>query len=372
MALRKAKGPSDIIKGRIARCRRAMTKRRIKAFLITSRTDQYYLTGFTGEDSALLITPQKVHVITDNRFEQSLNQECPWAQRWLRRQQLTDEVGNVCKQLKLRSLAVQPSNMTLADHAALKKQAGRTRLVLAPPILADMRSIKDAAELATMRKAIKVAQDAFETMRRTIRIGQTEREMAARLEYEMQKLGAAGPSFATICAEGPNAALPHAFPGRRKVKKGSAILFDWGAKVDFYCSDLTRMVFVDSIPKRLGEVYGVVLEAQQRAIAGLRPGARMCDIDAIARTHIGDAGYGEYFGHGLGHGLGLNVHEAPSLSWRSKQKLEAGMLVTVEPGIYLPGVGGVRIEDDVLITAKGRRVLSRLDKTLEGAVLKVA
>ena len=153
------------------------------------------------------------------------------------------------------------------------------------------------------------------------------------------------------------------------MKKGSAILFDWGARVDFYCSDLTRVLFVGSIPKKIAEVYPIVLEAQQRAIAGLRPSERMCDVDAIARTYITEAGFGEQFGHGLGHGLGLDVHEAPSLSWRSSDKLKAGTVVTVEPGIYLPGVGGVRIEDDVLVTPTGCRVLSRLSTALEDAVV---
>ncbi len=206
-------------------------------------------------------------------------------------------------------------------------------------------------------------------MRKTIRVGQTELEMAARLEYEMKSRGASAPAFPTICAEGANGAQPHAQPGRRKVKRGSAILFDWGARLGGYCSDLTRMVFVGSVPPKFREIYGIVLEAQLAAIAEIRPGRRMCDIDAVARKVVEDAGYGPQYNHGLGHGLGLDVHEAPSLSWRSKEKLEPGMVVTAEPGIYLPGVGGVRIEDDVLLTRTGCRVLSRLGKTLKDSVI---
>jgi len=244
-----------------------------------------------------------------------------------------------------------------------------TQLVLAPPIVESMRRLKDEAELAVMRRAIRVAEDAFEAMRKTIRSGQTELELAARLEYEMKCRGASAPAFPTICAEGANAAAPHAHPGRRKIKRGSAILFDWGARVGRYCSDLTRMLFLGSIPARLREVYSVVLEAQLAGVAAVRPGWRMCDVDDAARSVIKRAGFGDRFTHGLGHGLGLNVHEPPSLSWRSKEELEPGMLVTVEPGIYLPGVGGVRIEDDVLVTPKGNRVLTSLDKSLEGAVV---
>ena len=369
MGKKRTPRPSPVIADRLTRCRRQMKKRRIGAYLVTNPVDYFYLTGFTGEDSAVLIAPRQVHLITDGRFDESSKKECPWARKWMRKLLLNDEIARACKELKLRSVAVQPGHMTLGDHAALDKLTKGTRLTKAPAIATNMRRAKSASELAAVGKALRVAEEAFLAMRRTIRVGQTERELAARLEYEMKRRGASGPSFPTICAVGANAALPHAVPGSSKVRKGSAILFDWGARVGGYCSDLTRMVFVGSIPRKLREVYGIVLEAQQRAIAGIRPGRRMCDVDAIARKFIADAGYGEAFNHGLGHGLGLDVHEAPSLSWRSKEKLEAGMVVTVEPGIYLPGVGGVRIEDDVFVTATGRRVLSRLSTRLDGAVI---
>ena len=366
---KKGRGPSPIISKRIARCRRQMKKHRIGSFLVSKRTDLFYLTGFTGEDSAVLLTPRDVHVISDGRFDEAINQECPWVTKWLRKLTLEMEIASVCKKLKIRSLAVQPELMTLGSAAEIKKNNKAVRIVHAPPIVSDMRLTKDPTELASIGKAIRVAQDAFMAMRASIRIGQTEKELAARLEYEMQRRGSSGVAFPTICAEGSNGALPHAHPGRRKVKNGSAILFDWGACVGGYTSDLTRMVFVGSIPRKIGEVYRVVLEAQKRAIAAVRAGKRMCDVDAVARSFIADAGYGEAFNHGLGHGMGLDVHEAPRLSWQSKDKMKAGSVVTVEPGIYLPGVGGVRIADDVLITPTGHRVLTRLSRKLEDAVI---
>lgn len=369
MAKKSVRGPSPTITERLSRCRRQMKKHKLGAYLVTKHMDSFYLTGFTGEDSAVLILARDVHLISDGRFDEAINQECPWVTRWMRKGLLNAEIANVCKKLDIKALAIQPDSLTVASHAELRKLARGTRLVDAPNIVGDMRCLKEAAELGALKKAIKVAEDAFKAMLATIEVGQTELEMAARLEYEMKKRGASGPSFATICAEGPNAALPHAHPGGRKVKKGSAILFDWGARVGFYCSDLTRMVFVGSIPGKIREIYEIVLEAQMRAIAAIRPGERMCDVDAVARDYIKEAGYGKEFNHGLGHGLGLDVHEAPSLSWRSDAKLEKDMFVTVEPGIYLPGVGGVRIEDDVLVTAKGHRVLTRLDKTLDGAII---
>lgn len=370
MAKSSAKRPPAIIAQRLSQCRRQMKKHRINAYLLTSPTDYFYLTGFTGEDSAVLVTPREIHLITDRRFEQSGETECPWARAWMRKGLLNDEIVKVCKALKLRSLAVQADYLSVADHATLRKMNKSTRLVTAPAIPSDLRRCKSPAELAVMRKAIRIAEEAFLATTRSIRFGQTELELAARLEFEMKMRGAAGASFPTICAEGPNAALPHAQPGLRRVKRGSAILLDWGARVGGYCSDLTRVVFIGSMPRKLSAVYGIVLEAQKRAIGAIRPGRRMCDIDAVARDYISNAGFGEAFSHGLGHGLGLNVHEAPSLSWRSKEKLQAGMVVTVEPGIYLPNVGGIRIEDDVLVTRTGRRVLSRLGKEPADVILR--
>ena len=346
-----------------------MRRHSIGAYLVSSLRDLYYLTGFRGEDSALIVTRGAVHVISDARFEEAINQECPWVTRWLRRGSLNAEIAKVCRRLRIKSLAVQPDHRTLADHAQLKKLHPATRLLKAPPILSRMRRLKDDTEVALLQKAIRVAEESFLAARARVRVGQTELELAARIEYEMKCRGASGPAFGTICAEGSNAALPHAHPGGRKFKRGSAILIDWGARVGGYCSDLTRMLFVGSIPPKLREVYAVVLAAQERALASIRPGQRMCDVDAVARRVIDDAGFGERFSHGLGHGLGLEVHEPPSLSWRSKEELEPGMVITVEPGVYLPGLGGVRIEDDVLVTAHGCRVLSRLDKSLERAVI---
>ena len=359
-----------MIADRIARCRRQMKKAGVAAYLITNPTDYFYLTGFTGEDSAALVMPRDVHLISDGRFDESMNRECPWANRWMRRGSLNAEIAKACRDLQVRSLAAQTDHLTFGAHAEIRKLGKLRCLEGAPPIVGDMRLRKEKTELTVMRRALRVAEDAFRATVASIRIGQTELQLAARLEYEMKTRGASRPAFPTICAEGRNAALPHAHPGTRKIKPGSAILLDWGARVGGYCSDLTRMVFVGTIPRKIEALYPVVLAAQKRAIAAIRPGKRMCDVDAVARDLIAEAGYGDAFNHGLGHGLGMDVHEAPSLSWRSTQKLEAGMVVTVEPGVYLSGVGGVRIEDDVLVTPTGRRVLSRLGKEMADAVIR--
>jgi Xaa-Pro aminopeptidase len=346
-----------------------MKKNEVDAYLITKPHDYYYLTGFTGEDSAVLVTSRAITIFTDGRFDETFALECPWAKKILRRSLIAEPIGQFCKDKGVEKLHVQPDGVNLAELKNLKKFCKPTKTAEAPDLIRDMRTLKDAGEVKIITQAIRIAEESMLALRRFIKPGQTENEIAARLEYEMRMRGASAPSFSSIVAVGPNGSLPHYRPGQRAVKKGSAVLIDWGARYKSYCSDLTRVLFVGSIPRTIGAVYSIVANAQHLAIDAIRPGVRMYDVDAVARDHIKNAGYGKNFGHGLGHGLGLDVHEAPSLSYRSDAKLEAGMLVTVEPGIYLPGVGGVRIEDDVLVTKTGARVLSRLSKDINDAVI---
>jgi Xaa-Pro aminopeptidase len=363
--------PSATTRARLKQVRRALAQANLPALLITNRHDHVYLIGFTGEDSAVLITRKDVHLISDGRFATSIKQEAPWAKVSLRRGSLHDEIAKVVRSARVKRLGIQAEALTVADRAALGKGLRGVRLLAAPPICADLRVRKQADELALIEKATRIAEAAYRATLKTLRLGQTELEIAGRLEYEMKRRGSTEPAFGSIVALDANAALPHAVPGTRKLRKGCTLLVDWGATYRFYRSDLTRTVFIASIPPRMEEVYATVLTAQRRAIAAIQPGVKLCDVDAVARNHIDEAGYGEFFNHGLGHGLGLDVHEAPSLRWSSQETFREGMVVTVEPGIYLPGVGGVRIEDDVLVTRTGHRVLSRLNKNLNSAVLSV-
>jgi len=219
-----------------------------------------------------------------------------------------------------------------------------------------------------MRRAIRIAEKAFKEMLALGAkgwVGRTERDLAAELEYRMRRLGADRPSFPTILAAGAHGSVPHYSPGSTRVRPGQAVLVDWGARADGYCSDLTRVVFTGTIPAKLREIYEVVRRAQEAGIAAIRSGVGCRAVDAAARRVIAEAGYGEQFGHGLGHGLGREVHEAPGLGKLSADRLKSGMVVTVEPGIYLPGIGGVRIEDDVLVTASSARRLSSLPRDID-------
>jgi len=358
-----------VIEQRLKRCREHMRRSGVRGYLITNRMDQIYLTGFDGEDGAVVVTPKGVHVITDGRFEQSVKMQAPWAPATLRTGGLEEAIGQVCGTLRCKELAFQADHVAVETLGQLRRACRPARLVAAPPIVNRLRLSKDRNELGKIGRAIDIAESAFRAMRRKLRVGMTESEIAALLEYEMKRRGAIEPSFRTIVAEGRNAALPHAEPGRRKIKKGSLLLIDWGAVSDYYCSDLTRMLFVGTIAPRLKQLYQIVLQAQQKGIAAIAPGRRACDIDQVARDHITQAGYGEKFGHGLGHGLGLDIHESPRLKYGFDDVLEPGMVVTVEPGIYLPGIGGIRIEDDVLVTSSGYEVLTRLPKSLASAVI---
>lgn len=361
--------PKRTIQERLRRCRAEMARKKVSAYLITNHVDQIYLTGFDGEDGAAIITPSSVHVITDGRFEETFRRQAPWARRHMRSNGLVGTLGQVCRKLRLAKICFQPEHVSVQLLPLLRKACSPTILSAAPPVVNHMRAVKDRDELKKIRHAIWIAEAAFKAMKRKIKVGMTETDIAALLEFEMRRRGATGPSFPTIVAEGLNAALAHAQPGKRRVKKGSLILIDWGAISEHYCSDLTRVLFVGRIPPRYNELYQIVLDAQIKAIRAIAPGRRVCDVDQAARDHIVQAGYGQRFGHGLGHGVGLDIHEPPRIKFGYTDKLEPGMVVTVEPGIYLPGSGGIRIEDDVLVTSSGYEVLSSLPKSLASAVI---
>jgi Xaa-Pro aminopeptidase len=233
-----------------------------------------------------------------------------------------------------------------------------------------MRRIKDDSEVALIRAAAKIQEQALLAVLPTLKPGQTELEVAAALEAEMKRRGSSAPGFETIVAADPNGSLPHYRPGRTKLRQNRALLIDWGAIYQGYHSDMTRVFAFGKWPAKIAEIYQITLDAQEMAAAALKPGVSTQDIDAIARGHITKHGYGDCFGHGLGHGLGFNGHEDPRLSHMvSGTVLEPGDVVTVEPGIYLPGIGGVRIEDDYVITQKGAKCLCTLPKDLDWATL---
>jgi Xaa-Pro aminopeptidase len=357
--------PPDYVAGRWARLRRTMADKKVDALLVTDFTDVGYLTEFGGDDSYLLIGPEKVQLISDSRFEEEIAADCPWVEAVIRKAPMPGFIAEFVKKSGYRRVGIDPMRVTVFLAETLGKECGAgVELIGLPAAVLEQREVKDAREVELIRSAARIAEKAFRQVRREVKPGMTEREIAGRLEYLMRAGGADEPAFPSIVAAGPRGSLPHARATDRKVAGDDVVLFDWGAYARKYNSDLTRVIRLGSMPAELARVYDVVLEAQQAAIRAIGPGKTGKEIDAVARGIIEKAGYKDRFGHGLGHGLGREVHERPALTYHKEgeKKLAPGNVVTVEPGIYLPGVGGVRIEDDVLVTADGHEVLSDLEK----------
>jgi Xaa-Pro aminopeptidase len=352
--------PSTVHADRLARVREQLVRRRLDGYLVWDRMDQYWLTGFTGEDGGVLVTAERTILLTDGRFDTTATLEAPWAVKVLRLKRGPESTAREIKRYRLRRVGFDPAHLNVATYAALGKLVRPGRLVSAGGVVSEMRQIKDALELAAIRGAIDIAQRAFAQLRTWLRPGMSERYVAGRLVFEMQQLGAQCGSFEPIVAVGASAALPHYEPGDQRVTRDAGVLIDWGARAGWYVSDLTRVLWPGSIPPRLRRIADVVREAHDRAVAVIGPGVKAVAVDRAARQHIHKAGLGKRFNHATGHGIGLNVHEAPRLGRNSKDVLKAGMVVTVEPGVYLPGVGGVRLESDVLVTERGHEVLSTL------------
>ncbi len=353
--------------------RRTRTRTALDALLVTRPEDVGYLSGFTGEDSWLVIgTGSLAVLITDGRYVEQARAECPSMAIHLRSGAMSKALAAVTSEHGLTGLAFQADHLTVRVRDVLADRLEGVALEPISGVVPGLRQQKDDAEVQAIRKAVKVAEQAFQSLLDEgagVFVGRTEREVAADLNYRMVCRGATKPSFETIVAAGPHGSLPHYRPADTVIRPDDAVLIDWGALVEGYCSDLTRVVFTGRIPPKLAEVYDVVLRAQKAAIRAIRPRLSCDGTDATARRVIEQAGYGQSFLHGLGHGIGRQIHEAPTVGRGRKDRLRSGMVVTVEPGIYLPGVGGVRIEDDVLVTSQGHRRLSSLPTSIEAMTL---
>jgi Xaa-Pro aminopeptidase len=344
-----------------------------EAILVTSEVNVTYLTGFTGDSSYLFLSSDEAIILSDARYEEDLQEECPGLDCEIRRPpvKMTEWVERVVNRAKPHRLAVEADSLNVAQFDLFEDQLKSTTLIKTSGLVEQLREIKDKEELSEIREAVRLAERAFAVVRAGLRAEQTEREIAHQLEHQIRLFGGRGCAFSPIVAVGPQAALPHAKSGRRRLEENPLVLIDWGAQGRLYRSDLTRVLATGKISPKLETIYGVVLRAQKAAIAAIRPNVPMEDVDAAARRIIEDAGYGKNFGHSLGHGIGLQVHEAPRLSQGEKRVLKPGMVVTVEPGIYLPKWGGVRIEDDVLVTRDGNEVLSSVPKELADCLAAV-
>ncbi len=341
----------------------------VDALLVTDEKNVTWLTGFTGDSSPLLLDREGDLIISDSRYTTQLADECPGLPVAARdaRHTLKEFLSLTLGKRPIQRLGVEADTMTLAVFEQLREATSTLELVATQGVVIGLRAKKDPDEIALIRHAAHIAEAAFLSVTAALRANQSERDVAFDLEHTIRALGGDGCSFPPIVAVGDNAARPHAVPSQRKLSEHPLLLIDWGAVYQGYRSDITRVLYTGEAEEELNTIYRVVWEAQQAAIAKIAPGVVTNEVDAAARDHSAQAGYGDYFGHGLGHGIGLNIHEEPRFSPRIETKLEPGMVVTVEPGIYLPGRGGVRLEDDVLVTETGHEVLSTLPKDRDWA-----
>ena len=365
--------PKAYLKARQKNVREAMKALDLDGLMLTHPPDLAYLTNFTGDDSVGLFTKKDLYLVTDFRYTEQAALEAAWLKTVCREGQIAkmaDALAHAFKEAGVKRVGFEVNYTTVGQFdaltGALKAVGHKCELLPLEDVMVNQRKVKDDHEIGLIRKSADVAEEAFNAVRGEIQAGQTEGYLAGLLVMEMKARGASDPSFPPIVATGPASSLPHYRPGDKTILNDALLLFDWGAKVEGYCSDMTRTFALGRVSPKLRKIHNVVLEAQLAAIDFLRPGVTTRQADQVARDVIDRAGYDKYFGHGLGHGIGRDIHEMPSMrKVGGEEELRPGMVVTVEPGIYLPGEGGVRIEDDVLITHSGCEVLTTLPKRFE-------
>ena len=336
----------------------------IDAMLLNSEPGEYYAVGFHGEGN-VVVTAEKCFYFTDSRYIEAANNLITGAEIAMtgHSRNYRAMVQEVIDQCHIETLGFEESYLSVADYELWDK--GLTaRLVPAQKLVNSLRAAKDAEEIALMRKAQEITDRAFDEICKFIQPGMTEQEIAAKLQYDMLRFGAEKMSFDPIVVSGPNGSLPHGIPSSKQVQKGEFITMDFGCKYGGYCSDMTRTVALGEPTGEMKKVYQTVLEAQLAGIAVTRAGVPGKSIDAAARKVIADAGYGEYFGHGYGHSLGIEIHESPNANTREETLLPVGAVVSAEPGIYLPGKFGVRIEDVTILREDGCEILTKSPKEL--------
>ncbi|XOQ16753.1 MAG: Aminopeptidase P family protein [Shouchella clausii] len=336
----------------------------LDGLLISSSINRRYVSGFTGTAGAVLLTETDALFLTDFRYtEQAMKQvvDCSVIEQ---KGTLPQEVAAQVKRLHIKRLGFEKTQLTYAEFETYQNLLDNTKLIPVSQVVESLRIIKTEEEIAIMQKAAAIADEAFAHIQGYIKPGVREIDVSNELEFFMRKKGATSSSFDIIVASGVRSALPHGVASEKTIEHGELVTLDYGAYYNGYCSDITRTLAVGDVSDELLAIYETVRVAQERAVEGIKAGITGKEGDALARDYIAEKGYGQYFGHSTGHGLGMEVHEGPSLSTKSDIVLQPGMVVTVEPGVYIPGVGGTRIEDDVVITENGNSTLTHSPRTL--------
>lgn len=348
---------------RIEKLRALMTEDMIDGYLVTSPANLRYLTNFTGTAGVAFITQEQAYFITDFRYMEQANNQ---TQGLTILQHQGDIVGEIIRLVESQQISVfgfEDAFLTVAEYSVFEEVID-AELAPASGLIESLREQKDDAEIAIIEKACAIADEGFQHVLKMIRPGMTEIEVANQLDFFMRSLGASGTSFETIVASGARSALPHGVASEKVIEQGDMVTLDFGCVYQGYVSDITRTFAIGDPGQELKDIYQIVLGAQQKVIDAAKAGVTGAQLDAIARDFITQAGYGEAFGHSTGHGIGMEIHEGPNISRSNEAELMIGNVITDEPGIYIAGLGGVRIEDDLLILAEGNRILTQSPKEL--------
>lgn len=351
-----------IFSDRINRLRKKILSKGLDSFFIIRPENRYYLTGFTGTSGAVLLTESQIYLVTDFRYDEQAKAQSPHCKIVIAPDTVPDALGRLSGELGLRHLGCEGDYITYQQFAALQEKLEDCPIMPLSGFVEDLRAVKDALEIKNISEAVSLSDRAFQHILPFIAEGAAERDIALEIEFFMRREGAEGLAFQIIVASGGRASMPHGTASEKLLSAGDLVIMDFGAVLAGYCSDITRTVSVGRADKKMEDIYGIVLEAQMAGLMAVREGVPASEVDRAARGVIDGYGYADNFGHSTGHGLGLQIHEDPRLSSRDDTILKKGMVVTIEPGIYLPGWGGVRIEDTVVVEENGCRVLTSSPK----------
>jgi Xaa-Pro aminopeptidase len=364
-------GVDAAVSDRIEQIRKQLETVRAQALVVTHLPNLLYLCGFTGSNAILIVLPDSIHLFTDSRYTLQARQEAPGVRIDIMRGALVDAIGEFLRQRAARAprvplrVAYEAANLSVAQWTRLRSAAGeRIRWKSTTSLVEALRETKTPGELAVMRASAQIGSEVMAEMLKMVRPGVSELDLAAEADYRMRRKGASGPSFETIVASGARTALPHARPTAKRLRKNELVLLDLGVILRHYCSDLTRTVYLGRAPAKIRRWYQAVERAQQAALETLRAGAAAGAVDRAARRVLDSYQLGRYFTHSTGHGLGIEIHESPRLGRMQKQEIRAGNVVTLEPGIYLEGVGGIRLEDEVAVHQDQTEVLTSAPRGL--------
>jgi len=345
-------------KNRLKNLRGELKEKSVESLLVTNESNVTYLSGFTGSDSIIFITPDSQFFLTDSRYTEEAKSSIKGFTMVEVTTSTYDAIGKIARADRLKKIGFDPMNLSYEVVKNLEGYVGKTKLLPIKNAVERLRVIKDKEEIVCINNAIRLTKSVLEKMVRQVAPGVSEIILSGRIECEFITNGAKA-GFQTIVACGDNSSKPHAHPTNKKISKNDVVMIDMGCRLSLYHSDITRMVLLGKVKDSIKEIYSIVKIAQEKVFEKIKPGSKISEVDSAGRQYIADKGFGKFFGHSIGHGVGLDVHEEPSISGRNSGTLKPGMVFTVEPAIYIHGLGGVRIEDMVLVTENGFKILTK-------------